>query len=153
MSSLALLNEDGTFFKKLQLVSLPRNYVIPEGKILSWKEELLSSFSRFRFASELPKRPPEAFFYLGAAWAKVSASSPKDHFGAFTEDGVVYDTSNLTILVQGTSPSDLMKLRDYVMIVLNRGGGWDVRNDLNPPPPKPDGWFTRWLKSLSKSSA
>lgn len=70
MSSLVLLDQNGVIVRKLKLVSLPDDFIIPEGMIVSWRIEV-TRFSRDPVAEMRrghTKEPIEAFFYLGNAW-------------------------------------------------------------------------------------
>ncbi len=131
MSSLVLLNRDGVVARKLQLVSLPSDFVIPEGMTVSWKMELQASSSDPLAGWLGPREPVEAYFYLGNAWAQVCRNgfkwSERDD-----QHRLRFGSRVLTITVQGTSAKDVMELRDYVMHLINSGAHWEVSNDLNP---------------------
>ena len=143
MPSLALLNEDGTMHKKLQLVSLPEDYKVPEGKILSWKDTINRTIY-YDWYSSVYRYPVQAYFYKGSAWASVSRDQ--------LEDGLDYasmtrcNKSNLIIVVQGTSAKDLTDIRDYILDLITKGRIWEASNDLNPKT-KPQSFF-QWLLRL-----
>ena len=131
MSSLVLLNNEGVVARKLQLVSLPDDYVVPEGMTISWRMDIHVS-SRVSLASLWRSEPVEAYFYLGSARGQVCRGEVKqyernDRFGP-----VRYGSRTLTITVQGTSAKDVMELRDRIMHLINSGVDWGVSNDLNP---------------------
>ncbi len=134
MSSLVLLNRDGNVARKLQLVSLPNDYVVPEGMIVSWKTELRASstdpFARWRAPSE----PIEAFFYLGNAQGQVSRSGFREVERGAENRPTRFCVRDLVVTVQGVSAKNVMELRDRVMDIINSGIGWNVSNDLNPKP-------------------
>lgn len=149
-SSLVLLNEDGSVDKKLQLVSLPKDYTIPQGKILSWRKEIIITDTHVFPSIWRIGIPIEAHFYLGSAWASVTLADidlngNKDYLERRVERMLRGNPSMLTITVQGTSSSDLMALRDHILELINRREDWNVKNDLNPK--KPLGFF-RFIKSL-----
>ena len=131
MSSLVLLNREGVVAHKLQLVSLPDDYVVPEGMTISWRIDVQAS-SRDPLASFRRLEPVEAYFYLGNARAQVCRGEVKlyerdDRFGPMR-----YGSRTLTITVQGTSAKDVMELRDRIMHLINTCAHWEVSNDLNP---------------------
>ncbi len=133
MSSLVLLNRDGVVARKLQLVSLPSDYVVPEGMMVSWKMELRASSSDPLAGWRGPREPVEAFFYLGNAQAQVcrngfEESESDDHYR------LRFASRILIITVQGTSAKDVMDLRDRIMHLIHSGFSWNVSNDLNPKP-------------------
>ena len=134
MSSLVLLNRYGLVASKLQLVSLPSDYIIPEGMTVSWKMVINVSSSRSLFYgdSRLPE-PVEAFFYLGNAQGQV-CRSPVSNFKPLKYSHTMWRDWNLTITVQGTATKDVVELRDYIMQLIDSGVRWGVRNDLNPKP-------------------
>ncbi len=106
--------------------------MIPEGKILSWKETIQIS-SRDLFRNIQWREPIEAFFYFGDAWAQVN----RDGWKKYESDDfrrMRYGIRDIAITVQGTSAKDLMKLRDHIMTLINAGSKYGVRNDLNPKP-------------------
>ena len=133
MSSLVLLNRDGVVARKLQLVSLPSDFVIPEGMTVSWKMELHASFSDPLAGWRGPREPVEAYFYLGNAQAQVCRNGFKE---SETDDRyrMRFASRNLTIIVQGTSAKDVMELRDRIIHFIHSGVSWNVSNDLNPKP-------------------
>ncbi|MFH1169974.1 MAG: hypothetical protein V1704_00165 [Candidatus Vogelbacteria bacterium] len=147
MSSLVLLNSDGIVARKLQLVSLPSGYVVPEGMIVSWRTELsVSSSLPVPFSTISSSREPvEAFFYLGKAQGQVY----RDEFKKFERDSqngtMRYNSRRLTITVQGTSAKDVMELRDRIMHLIHSCVSWSASNDLNP---KPRRGFLQRLKKM-----
>ncbi len=133
MSSLVLLNSEGVVARKLQLVSLLDDYVVPEGMTISWRIDVQAS-SRDPLASFRRSEPVEAYFYLGSARGQVCRGEVKryerdDRFGSMR-----YGSRTLTITVQGTLAKDVMELRDRIIHLVNSGVGWEVSNDLNPRP-------------------
>jgi hypothetical protein len=133
MSSLVLLNRDGIVARKLQLVSLPSDFIIPEGMMVSWKMELHASSSDPLAGWRGPREPVEAYFYLGNAQAQVcrngfKESESDDHYR------LRFASRTLIITVQGTSARDVMELRDRIMHFIHSGVRWNVSNDLNPKP-------------------
>ncbi|MBI2024752.1 MAG: hypothetical protein HYT03_01500 [Candidatus Harrisonbacteria bacterium] len=133
MSSLVLLNRDGVVARKLQLVSLPSNFVIPEGMTVSWKMELHVSSSDPLAGWCGPREPVEAYFYLGNAQAQVRRNGFKES-ERDDQHRLRFGSRALVITVQGTSAKDVMGLRDRVMHLINSGARWEVSNDLNPKP-------------------
>ncbi len=132
MSSLVLLNNEGVVARKLQLVSLPDDYIVPEGMLVSWRMEV-ESWSRDSLASLLKPgpEPVEAYFYLGNARAQVNRTSIEPFVGG-DFGRMRYGLRILTITVQGTSAKDVMALRDRIMHLVTTGAHWAVSNDLNP---------------------
>jgi len=136
MPSLVLLNEDGTFYKKLQLVSLPKEYVVPEGKVLSWRHKIvyyLSHPTSEAIGTEY-RCPLEAYFYLGSAWAQIERVGFEDRTFDGTTMRCRYNVNTLVITVQSTSAQDLMSLRDYILTLFDKHLTWGVYNNLNPEP-------------------
>ncbi|MBI4094719.1 MAG: hypothetical protein HY435_00815 [Candidatus Liptonbacteria bacterium] len=145
MSSLVLLNRDGVVARKLQLISLPGDYAIPEGMTVSWKTEL-HAWSPDPLAGWLGLREPvEAFFYLGNAQGQVCRSGFRESEQDDRYGSVRYGSRNLTVTVQGTSAKDVMELRDRIMHLIHLGTCWSVSNDLNP---KPKRGLLQWLKKM-----
>lgn len=145
MSSLVLLNGEGVVVRKLQLVSLPSDYVIPEGMTVSWRTDLHAS-SRDPLAGLFgPKEPVEAYFYLGNAQGQVCRSGFKEYEQDDRFGPMHYGSRVLTVTVQGTSAKDVMELRDRIMHLIHSGAHWEVSNDLNP---KPKTGFLHRLKKL-----
>ena len=143
MSSLVLLNRDGLVARKLQLVSLPSGFVIPEGMTVSWKMEFHVSSSNPAAGWHGPREPVEAYFYLGNAQAQICRNGFKE-FESDEHSRLRFGSRILTIIVQGTSAKDVMELRDRVMHLIHSSTGWKVSNDLNPKP------RTRLLHQLKK---
>lgn len=134
MSSLVLLNREGVVARKLQLVSLPGDYVIPEGTTVSWRTDLNAS-SRDPLAGLFgPKEPVEAYFYLGNAQGQVCRNGFKEYERDDRFGPMRYGSRVLTVTVQGTSAKDVMELRDRIMHFIHSGVRWNVSNDLNPKP-------------------
>jgi hypothetical protein len=143
MSSLALLNNAGVVARKLQLVFLPDDYIVPEGMIVSWRMDMHVSSLDPMVGWRGSRWPLEASFYLGDAWGQVCC----DRFKEYEVDKnrrVVYGSRNLTITVQGTLAKDVMELRDCIMNLINSGVSWGASNDLNPKP-KQRGFLQRFL--------
>lgn len=132
VSNLVLLNSDGVVARKLSFVSLPADYVIPDGMTVSWRTVVRVS-SGDPLASFGPREPVEAYFYLGDAMGEVR----RDDFRGY-EHGrlgeIRFGSRILTVTVQGTSARDVMKLRDYIMHLISSGAHWEVSNDLNRKP-------------------
>ena len=142
MSSLVLLNSEGVAVRKLQLVSLPNDYVVPEGMTVSWRMDIHSSSRNPLAGWRGPREPMEAYFYFGNARGQVCRSGFKD--SECDEQGDLRFASRiLTVTVQGTSANDVMELRDHIMHLIDSGTRWGVSNDLNP---KPKVGFLHWLK-------
>ena len=113
-----LLNNEGSVAKILHFVSLPPNYVIPKGMILSLK---LSTLADERFVIKLPL---EANFYYGEAWGQVSHKRPPfaDHF--------MRGSSPIEIIVQGNNALDVMIVRDHILDLIHKRKGWGASNKL-----------------------
>lgn len=144
MSSLVLLNSEGVVARKLQFVTLPSDYVIPEGMTISWRIDVQVS-SRDPLASFRCQEPVEAYFYLGSARGQVCRGEIKqydrdDRFGSMR-----YGSRVLTVTVQGTSAKDVMELRERILHLIRSDASWNVSNDLNP---KPKIGFLRRLKKM-----
>lgn len=133
MSSLVLLNNEGVVARKLQLVSLPDDYIVPEGMTISWRIDVQAS-SHDSLASFRRNEPVEAYFYLGNARGQVCRGEVKSYDRDNRFGPMRYGSRTLTITVQGTSAKDVMELRDRIMHLINSGVGWGVSNDLNPKP-------------------
>ena len=133
MSSLVLLNREGVVARKLQLVSLPDDYIVPEGMTISWKMEL-HVWSSIRPAEWLRRKEPvEAYFYLRNAWGQVCRSGFREfERGDRVADEIRYNPRDLTITVQGTSTKDVLELRNHIMHLIDSCVRWEVSNDLNP---------------------
>src|SRR3989338_4771660 len=131
MSSLVLLNREGAVARKLQFVTLPSDYVIPEEMTLSWRMDIRASSSDPLAWWRGPREPVEAFFYLGNAQGQVCRNgfreSEKDE-----QHRLRFGSRDLTVTVQGTSAKDVMELRDRIMHFINSCVRWNVSNDLNP---------------------
>ena len=145
MSNLVLLNSEGVVARKLQLVSLPDDYIVPEGMTVSWKMDIHAS-SRDPLASFGRQEPVEAYFYLGSARGQVCRGEVKPYEMDNRFGPMRYGFRTLTITVQGTSAKEVMELRDRIMHLINSGSRWEVSNDLNP---KPTGVLRR-LKKIVK---
>lgn len=134
MSSLVLLNAEGALARKLHFVTLPDDYVVPEGMTISWMTEVKAS-SRDSLVNFIRVEPVEGYFYLGDARGQVSRSKIKEYERDDSGD-MHYGSRTLTIIVQGTSAKEVMKLRDCIMQLINNGVCWGVINDLNQKPKK-----------------
>src|SRR3989344_3881321 len=132
MSSLVLLNNEGVVARKLQLVSLPSDFVIPEGMTVSWKMELHASSSDPLARWRGPREPVEAYFYLGNAQAQVCRNGFKESKSDDHYRRLRFASRILTVIVQGTSAKDVMELRDRIMHLIHSGASWNVSNELNP---------------------
>lgn len=135
MSSLVLLNRDGVVARKLQIVSLPSDYAIPEGMTLSWRTEIHVSSSDPVAGWRGPKEPVEAFFYLGNAQGQVCRNGFKES-ERDDQYRLRFASRNLTVTVQGASAKDVMELREHILHLIHSGAKWNVSNDLNPKPKK-----------------
>lgn len=136
--SMVLLNTEGEVARKLQFVTVPDNYVVPDGMILSWRTVFEKSYGNP--AAELHHRhePVLAYFYLGSAKGLVERKSlERSNFDKGARRR--YLPSELTITIQGANAQEVMALRDRVLHVLHAHASWDVHNDLNPPKKKK--WF------------
>jgi len=136
MSQLVLLNQDGTLVKKLSLVSLPDNYVIPKNQILSWRTVIEKSSKRDFNSLRDFREPLESFFYLGSAWGQITCQKVIDveYTSGIFQLADRYNVRILTVTVQGNSVEDFIILRDKMMQILNSHSRYEVRNDFNPPP-------------------
>jgi len=140
VSSMILLNKEGLIYRKLQLVSLPDDYIVPEGMTISWRMDM-RTWSHYPLATLSRPEPVEAYFYLGSARGQVCRGEVK----MYEQNGLGpmrYGSRNLTITVQGTSAKDVMELRDRIMHIIKTCAHFPVSNDLNP---KPKIGFLRWL--------
>ncbi|MDD5566908.1 MAG: hypothetical protein PHH01_01815 [Patescibacteria group bacterium] len=145
MSTFVLLNRDGTLARKLALVSLPPDYEIPEGKILSWRTVLQKSSRDPLINFDMRNREPlEAFFYLGSAWAQVTRAGWTD-CETDSDHRMWFGVHTLTITVQAKSTADLVTLRDQILEIIRTCVRYEVSNDLNPKP-KPS--LRKFLRSL-----
>ncbi len=144
MSSLVLLDKQGAIAHKLQLVSLPDDYVVPLGMTVSWKTVVHVSSSHQLEEMGIPLEPVEAYFYLGKAQGVIH----RNGFEVVEQEKSNYPTCFgsriLTVVVQGTVAKDIMDLRDHMMCLINTGSHWKVHNDLNP------GSWKSFLKSFKK---
>jgi len=131
MSTMVLLKGDGTVSKRIHFVSLPDNFVVPEGMTISWRWDVRVS-SHDALSKFLPLEPLEAYFYLGSARGQVCRGdvNPNDSGDRFGPRE--YCARTLTVTVQGTVPREVMLLRDHIMHLINTGRSWGVSNDLNP---------------------
>jgi len=148
--SLVLLNEDGVVLRKLQLVSLPDDFQIPPGTIVSWQIEELNwhieepVFSAFDDNYNRLFVPPQvAYFCLGSARAQVFWREPKRE--GITRGARPVDIP-LSVTVQGTVAKDIMDLRGQIIHLISTQTKWLADNDLNPEPQKPCLSFRRRLR-------
>ncbi len=133
MSSLVLLNGDGVVARKLQLISLPENYVVPEGMMISWRVAVdVSSHNPLANLGRL--EPVVAYFCLGSAWGQVWRGEVKKYERDERLGTMRYGLRTLTVTVQGTSAKDAMELRDRIMHLIDTGARWEASNNLNPRP-------------------
>lgn len=131
MASLVLLNDDGTVFRKLSLVSLPDDYQVPEDKLVSWQISFETSSMDVLDALRGPQTPMVSYFYLGSAWAEMKRNAWEMESGNAL---MHYGVGSYTLTIQGKSAKDVVVLRDRVLQVVRAGNGWDVRNDFNSRP-------------------
>jgi hypothetical protein len=127
MSTIALLNDDGTMYKPLRLTTLPLNYRIPDGKIVSWRMDITGGSMVFNFDQ---KKPYESHFYFGSAWGQITCENLPDD----RESLHSFNRRRFRITVQGTRGSDVMKVRDHILTLVENNGSWEAVNDLNPQP-------------------
>ena len=135
MSNIVLLNREGVVVRKLQLVSLRSDYVVPEGMMVSWRTDVTVS-SRDPFVRMSgSNNPVEAFFYRGNTQGQVCRKGFNEkEYNRFN----LPSSWILTVTVQGTSANDVMNLRDNIMHFIHSNTPWKVSNDLNPKPgPQP----------------
>lgn len=142
MASLVLLNDDGTVFRKLSLVSLPDDYQVPEGKLVSWQMFFERSSMDVSDALRGPKVPLLSYFYLGSAWAEMKRNVWERASG---HDLMRYGVGNYTLTIQGKSAKDVVALRDMVLQYIRAGNKWEVRNDFSPK-------VSIWRKLISSFS-
>ena len=114
--SLVLLNSEGVVAKKLAFVSLPPDYVVPDGMIISWKQEMTIIHATIFWD---PSGPPLAYFYLKTAHGEISHTSS---YG---------DTENISVVVQGKKAADVNLLRDKILQMIHHHRPWDVHNDFD----------------------
>lgn len=133
MSSIVLLNGDGVVARKIHLVSLPDDYVVPEGMTVSWRMDVQASSHDPLIILRQPD-PVEAYFYLGDARGQVCRGEIREYERDDRFGPIRYGSRTLTITVQGTSAENVMKLRDHIMHLIESSAHWEVSNDLNPRP-------------------
>jgi hypothetical protein len=135
MATLVLLNDDGTVFRKLNLVSLPDDYQVPEDKLVSWQMFFETSSREALDALRGPTTPMLSYFYLGSAWAEMKCNGWRESIYDGTKfNSWCYGICHYTLTVQGKVAKDVVALRDRVLEFVRGGKGWGVRNDLNPRP-------------------
>lgn len=149
MSSLVLLNSEGIVAQKLQFVSPPDGYVVPEGMILSWRTEV--RVAPIPIGNCRCLEPIEAYFYFGKARGQVCREQIKHERNEFFDRIIAenFGSRILTITVQGTSAIEVIALRDRIMHLIDLGIRWGVHNNLNP---KPKTGFTKLLRRLLGAS-
>ncbi|WKZ26339.1 MAG: hypothetical protein QY304_03025 [Candidatus Paceibacterota bacterium] len=135
MSSLVLLNREGEVVRKLSFVTLPDDFVVPEGMTVSWRMGINVSSTDPREGWRGPQEPLEAYFYLGNAHGQVCRNGFKE-YEQNDQHLLRFGSRNLILTVQGTSAKDVMKLRERILHIIHSGASWDVSNDLNPNPKK-----------------
>src|SRR3989338_3507742 len=131
MSSLVLLNGDGTFCRKLELVYIPEDFEISQGKILSWREGIEQSS---RFPDFSGPKPVFASFQFRNAGAQVDRVRVTDEDFSSQFGPPRFNVDRLRITVQGSVALDVMELRNLVMAFIQSEKGWEVSNNLNPKP-------------------
>ena len=131
MSSLVLLDSEGVVVRKLGFVSLPHDYVVPEGMTISWRQDLRVSHSDPLIGLRGPRVPFEAYFYRGKAQAQVCLTQFKD-FECDDSGRMRFGSYDLTITVQGTRAKDVMELYERIRQLISSNARWKVSNDLNP---------------------
>ena len=131
MSTLALLNADGTLYRRLRFRSFPKGFTVPIGKILSWNQKVKHYSIYCTYESFTRRYPLRAFFYVGGpAWAYVDRIRIALKSSVSKAVKGLYNACTLNITVQSTSPEDLMHLRDYILGLLEEGRSWRICNDL-----------------------
>lgn len=115
--SLVLLSSEGVVAKRLSLVSPPPDYVVPNGMMLSWKEDVtfIHTFANWR-EDWLPSL---AYFYLKTAQGEVRITSSYGKEQSFS------------VVVQARNPADLIALRDKILEFFHRKVRWGVYNNFN----------------------
>jgi hypothetical protein len=126
------MDKQGLNTHKLSLVSLPEDYVIPPGMILSWRTVVHVSHPHQLEELETPLEPVEAYFYLGRAFGTIERIGYETVESGRKEYPAGYGARILRVTIQGTHAPDVMMLRDHLMHLVNAGLRWKVRNDLNP---------------------
>jgi len=145
----ALLNDDGTMDRRLALVSLPPDFQIPEGKMVSWREVIQLSYSAPLPSSMMSNPPTQSFFYFGEAWAEVSIYQvEKTHLESMRAGE--FNPRLIRVTVQGRSAQDINQLRDRVLCTVRSKRTWPVRNNFDP---KPRIGIWRWIKRQSPARA
>jgi len=130
MSALALLNADGTLYRKLRFRSFPKGFTVPIGKILSWNQKVEHYSIYYTYEGFTRRHPLRAFFYCGSSWAYVDRIRIASKGSKLRERKGLYNACTLNITVQSTSPEDLMHLRDYILGLLEESRSWKICNDL-----------------------
>jgi len=125
MSTIVLLNKEGGVERKLHFTTLPPDFIIPEGRVVSWKaEDLHKEYGR---RSNFYKPPPEANFYFGDAWGQIQSRRTTIHNN-------LSEIWKISITTQGTEIHDVMQLRDRLLDLVQFQDTWSSANDLNPKP-------------------
>ena len=134
MSSFVLLDRNGLVARKLHFVSLPPDFVIPEGMIVSWRMEIIR-FSNDPAAEMFGRKEPvESLFYLGNAQGQVRRTELQDSEQRRRLFCGQYASRMLTVTVQGSSTNDVMRLRDHIVHLIHSGSSLNVIHDLNAKP-------------------
>ena len=130
--SLVLLNDDGSFHKKLLVNSVLAGYKVPEGKILSWRIEIERSLPRgmfYSFFGDMLRQPNNAFFYLKTARGFIETKKVVDVHKKSREIRI------FTINVFGNVAEDVEELRNHILEIFESGVQWKPQNDLNAVSP------------------
>ena len=128
MSKFVLLDSEGKVQTKLHFVVVPNDYVIPAGMTLSWKANVEIS-TAVLLQRGIGRSPNEAYFHFGSAHGVIRKTNLR-----FVDLAEPYWVQPLEIIVQGTSPSDVMQLRNMIMNIVNERHSWYTDNDLDHKP-------------------
>ncbi|RME59738.1 hypothetical protein D6779_03615 [Candidatus Parcubacteria bacterium] len=111
--------------KKLNLVSLPEHYKLPEGMVITIRAKV-ALYTRSYLRDDI--EPAESYFYLGEAWGKVERG---DVTARMPDTSILPCLHReLTITVQGTNPNDTRNLFERILATIHKGKLWEVTNHL-----------------------
>lgn len=129
--SIVLLNPDGTLYRSLSFINLPNDYVVPEGKTVSWRFLHDVNWRRSSTAgSQL--EPVEATFFYKNAVAMISRGNVQGYENHPDTGARIYGTRTLTITVQGAVLGEVHSLREKILEVISSGQDWQAINRLDP---------------------